>query len=274
MEGFSVLFLGITFLLYIDAFFLYLYHFFSKREVMGKAASYLFLAGFLTHTLSLAFRWGASGHLPGIAIYESFSVVAWFITGGYLFVEYRTKLKILGLFTSPVVSLFLIQAALKYKPPAPPIPLLKSSLVDLHFTLIYITAAALTVAGGSAFLYLLEEWQMKKRKSHILVRALPPLEALDEVTYQAVIFGFPFLTLVITTGFIRAIQQYGSPFNDVVVLSRLISTSIVWIIYLSFLTLRIGAGWGGRKTAILALTGFLGLILIRLVVITYLTHLI
>jgi len=274
VEGLSLLFLGLTFLLYFDVFFLYLYNFSAKRESIGKAATYAFLAGFLTHTLSLVFRGIASGHLPGSAAYESFSVAAWFITGGFLLVEFRTKkMKVLGLFTSIVVSVFLVQAAAKYSAPGPPIPLLKSPLVGLHFTSIGITVAALTVAGGSALLYLLQERQMKGRKSKILLRRLPSLEVLDEITYQAIIFGFPFLTLVIVTGTIQALERWVIS-QDIVVLSRLITTGIIWLLYLAYLALRVAAGWGGRKAALLALSGFLGLILIRFIVVPYLSHLV
>jgi len=274
MEGLSLLFLGLTFLLYMDAFFLYLYNFLAKRETIGRAANYVFLAGFLTQTLSLIFRGVASNHFPGTAAFESFSVAPWFITGGFLLVEFRTrKMKVLGLFASIVVSLFLVQAAAKYSAPGPPIPLLKSPLVELHLTLIGVTAAALTVAGGSSLLYLLQERQMKSKKSSVLVRRLPSLEVLDEVTYQAILFGFPFLTLVIVTGTVRALQLWVIS-QDVVVLSRLIATGVVWLVYSAYFALRLTIGWGGRKAAVLALTGFLGLILIQFVLVQYLSHLI
>ncbi|MFQ5575233.1 MAG: inner membrane protein YpjD [Terriglobia bacterium] len=274
LEAFSLLFLGLTFLIYFNAFFVYLYAFLSKQESIGKAANYALLAGFATHTASIAFRWAASGHLPGFSAYESFSVVAWFITGGYLVVEYRVKkLKVLGLFSTLVVALFLVQAATKYSEPGPPIPILKSPLISVHFSLMYVMAAALTVAGGSALLYLVAERQMKGRKSFAWLRRLPALEVLDEVTYQAILFGFPFLTLVMLTGTVRALQVYVVA-QDPVVLSRLVATSLVWVIYIVYLVLRMAAGWGGRKAAVLALSGFLGILVIRFVVVQYISHIV
>src|SRR3990172_5991414 len=74
-------------------------------------------------------------------------------------------------------------------------------------------------------------------------RRLPPLAALDRFSFHALVAGFPFLTLGLVLGTIAAARAYGPGWlwqsTPVVALAT-------WAIYAVTLSLRAGAGWGGR----------------------------
>lgn len=267
IEVFSIYALWVALVLYGVAFFFYLYFFISKRSMVGILATYVALIGWIMHTISLGARWISSSHIPALTAYESFSFVSWFIVLGYLLIEYRAKIKVLGIFLMPVACLFLIQGLREYTAPAPAIPIFQSGLVEIHSTIIFIASAAFLVAAGAAILYLIQERQVKKKKVSMLFKRLPSLETLDLIGYRAIIFGYPFLTLVIITGAIRAYQVKWQTIWDAI----LIVSASVWVIYTLYLILRVWAGWRGRKAAILAILGFLGLLFIRFVVVPYLS---
>lgn len=268
MEKASVFLFWFSFILYTAALLLYASFFISRKQTTGGLATGTLIGGWLVHTGSLVFRGLAAGSLPGATAYESLSVVAWLVIVAYLVVEYFFRSKVLGIFITAVDCLFLIRAWGHYQPPGPRLSILQSSLVDVHFMLIFIASAAFTVAAGCGLLYLLQEGQVKRRKPSILFRRLPSLEVLDEVGYGAVLVGFLFFTLCVISGAIQALGVWGTLWDPIVV-----SSVIAWAIYALYLLSRVMAGWRGRRAAILAIVGFLFIMSIRFAIVPYISYL-
>ncbi|MDI6689337.1 MAG: cytochrome c biogenesis protein CcsA [Actinomycetota bacterium] len=268
MERISVFLFWLALAIYALAFAMYANFFASRRHIAGSLATGMTINGWVVHTASLIFRGLASGHLPGATAYESLSAVAWLVIMAYLFVEYFSKSKVLGIFITAINCVFLVKAWGHYQPPGPRLSILRSSLVDVHFMLIFIASAAFTVAAGCGLLYLLQEWQMKGRRPNILFRRLPSLEVLDDVGYRAVLAGFLFFTLCVATGAIQARQVWGTIWDPIVVAS-----AVSWSIYAFYLLLRAAAGWMGKRAAILAIIGFLCVMSIRFAIVPYVSYL-
>ncbi len=86
---------------------------------------------------------------------------------------------------------------------------------------------------------------------------LPSLDVLDEVSYRAIAFGFPLLTIGIITGAIWADQAWGRWWGwD----PKETWSLITWLYYGGYLHLRLTMGWRGRHSAILAVIGLIAVL--------------
>ncbi|GBE58261.1 cytochrome c biogenesis protein CcsA [bacterium BMS3Abin01] len=83
-------------------------------------------------------------------------------------------------------------------------------------------------------------------------KRLPSLDVLDEVSYRAIAFGFPLLTIGIITGAIWADQAWGRWWGwD----PKETWSFITWLYYGAYLHTRLTMGWRGKHSAILAVIG-------------------
>ncbi len=82
-------------------------------------------------------------------------------------------------------------------------------------------------------------------------------DILDDITYKAIAVGFPLLSLGIITGAIWADSAWGTYWSwD----PKETWSLITWFVYALYLHSRLMRGWKGRKTAVLALIGFISVI--------------
>ena len=101
------------------------------------------------------------------------------------------------------------------------------------------------MAFASAILYLVNTDQGR--------RGLPRRELLDEISYKAVMVGFPFLTLTIVLGAVWANEAWGTYWSwD----PKETASLVTWLIYGSYLHARVVRGWRGQRAALLLLVGF------------------
>jgi len=64
MEKLEVLLFWLALLLYAGAFITYIYYFTSKKEIIGKIATFIVFLGWIIHAFSIVFRGLAAHHLP------------------------------------------------------------------------------------------------------------------------------------------------------------------------------------------------------------------
>jgi cytochrome c-type biogenesis protein CcsB len=268
VEHVSVILFWMAFLLYGAAFVLFVYHLVSKRAVFNRWGVFVVVAAWVVQTGSLVLRGVAAGHVPVFGAYESLSLIAWFIALVYLVLELRTNVRAMGLYAMPALLLCLGVAWGDYSAPAGLLPVLKSDLVALHVAVIFTSLAAFILAAGAAVLYLIEDWELKRHGFSAVLGRLPSLETLDKLTFHAILFGLPFLSMGIIAGIIRA-QKWGV--HDWYLDPLVLLAIMAWAVYAVFLYVRVSAGWRGRRTAYLALVGLVCLLLIRFAAVPFLS---
>jgi ABC-type transport system involved in cytochrome c biogenesis permease subunit len=257
-----------AYLLYAGGFVCFAYFLFSRRELQERIGLACVTAGWLLETVALAARWAEAGRVPVVGGYESMVALSWAIVAVYLVLEWRTRVKALGLYVMPAALVFMTIGWGRYAPPAHLVPALKSDLVVIHVSVIFAALAAFLVAGGAALIYVIEDIALKRRHIGPVLGRLPALRTLDQLVGHAVMTGLPFLSMGIAAGVIRAeafgVEQWWR--NAVVALAV-----IAWAIYAGFVYARLVAGWAGRRTAWLAIAGLVCLLAIRLVAEPYLS---
>ena len=255
----SIMLSYITFV-YFGAFILYLLMMVFGREILGRVATYVSVAGFVAHTIAITIRWVESyrlgiGHAPFSNLYESLIFFAWTIILLYLIVEWRTKNRTSGAFVTPLA--FLAMAYASFSPNInsgiqPLIPALKSNWLISHVITCFFGYAAFGLSFGLSIMYLLKRLDREGR-GNIFLRLIPRTDILDELNYQMVVIGFLMLTLGIITGSVWAYSAWGSYWSwD----PKETWSLITWLIYASVLHSRMVRGWKGKRIAILCFVGF------------------
>jgi cytochrome c-type biogenesis protein CcsB len=218
------------------------------RGVAGLA-TYGTLIGWLSFvflTASLVLRTVAVGHGPFANQYEFAVSFAWGVLGAYLFFERRYHLRTLGLIALPIAILMLLYATTISSTSEPLVPALQNNLLlTVHVAVAIVAYGSFSVAFGAALLYLLQPEGGR--------RGLPRPEILDEISYRAVVIGFPFLTLTIILGALWAEVAWGTYWSwD----PKETASLVTWLIYGAYLHARVVRGWHGRRSAMLLMIGF------------------
>ena len=220
----------------------------------GNLAAALATYGTLISWLSFAFlaawfvfRTIYTGHGPFANQYEFAVSFAFGILGAYVIFERRYHLRTLGLIALPIALLMMVYALLFTSSAAEPlVPALQNNLLlTVHVAVAIVAYGGFAVAFAAAVLFLIQPETGR--------RGLPRPEILDEISYRAVVIGFPFLTLVIVLGALWAEQAWGTYWNwD----PKETASLVTWLIYGAYLHARVVRGWRGKRSAALLVLGF------------------
>ena len=256
--------LSIVTFVYCLAGFLYIASWVFKKELPGKAATWVALLGVAGNTAGIVLRWVESydlgiGHAPLSNLYESLVFFAWTIMVIYLVIERRHGNRVIGAFATPIAFLVMAYASLDSDVSdriQPLLPALKSNWLIAHVVSAFIGYASLAIACGISLMYLIKQ-QDKSGKVELLKR-FPDLSMLDELTYQMVMFGFLFLSIGIITGAVWANSAWGRYWGwD----PKETWSLITWLIYAALLHFKMMRGWQGRRVAYFSIIGFIAVLI-------------
>jgi ABC-type transport system involved in cytochrome c biogenesis permease subunit len=135
----------------------------------------------------------------------------------------------------------------------------------LHIPLLLGSFATFSAAFALGLIFLWQERRMKSKHLNDFVYRLPSLEGLDTLIYKFILVGLPLFTAGILLGsvwtrYARGRFWVGDPIE--------MWALVTWVVYASYLAIRFGAGWRGRKTTYLSLAGF-ALVMLTYVAVTY-----
>jgi cytochrome c-type biogenesis protein CcsB len=253
----NIYFFKIASFLYLFGTLAYLAYIIFLKDALSKLAATIVSIGFASHTLAILTRYAEAGHTPVTNLYESLSFFAWMIIGILLICNLKYKVKVLGSFLTPVALILILFAFALPKEILPLAPVLKSFWHPFHVIFAFLGNAIFTLTFCCGVMYLIQEHQLKSKKMGAIARRLPPLNLLDNLSYQSLKFGFPLLTLGIITGAVWAEYAWGRYWNwD----PKETWSLITWLLYAALLHQRLTVGWRGRKAAVMAIVGFLAVL--------------
>ncbi len=253
----NIHFFKLASLFYLLGTLAYLAYILFFKNILSKTAVILISVGFASHTLALMTRYVEAGYTPVTNLHESLSFFAWMIIGTLLMANLKYKVKVLGAFLTPIALILMLFAFALPKEIFPLAPVLKSFWHPFHVTFAFLGNAIFTLTFCCGVMYLIQEHQLKSKKMGAITKRLPPLNLLDDLSYQSLKFGFPLLTLGIITGAVWAEYAWGRYWNwD----PKETWSLITWFLYAALLHQRLTVGWRGRKAAIMAIAGFLAVL--------------
>ena len=234
----------------------------------------------------LGSRWVVAGYFPLSNLYESLLFLTWTLLTTYLFVEYKTKSKLIGATLIPVALLINGFANLTLPPEmqkaSPLVPALQSNWLMMHVSMMMLSYATLIVGSLLSILFLIIS-KGKDTNYAILSSTNDNLEPslvnnmavaydksislgftqkqnqikllynIDNWSYRVIGLGFPFLTIGIIAGGVWANEAWGSYWSwD----PKETWALITWLVFAAYLHARITKNWQGKRTAILGSLGF------------------
>jgi cytochrome c-type biogenesis protein CcsB len=232
----------------------------------------------------LCSRWIVAGYFPLSNLYESLLFLTWLLLTIYLYIETKTKSKLIGSVLIPVTLLINGFANLTLSPEmqksSPLVPALQSNWLMMHVSMMLLSYGTLIIGSLLCILFLVisrsKEVDLKVIDDSSLplynimldyyeAKLLSPsteiselgklklLQSLDNWSYRIIGLGFPFLTIGIISGGVWANEAWGSYWSwD----PKETWALITWLIFAVYLHARITKGWEGKKTAILGSLGF------------------
>jgi ABC-type transport system involved in cytochrome c biogenesis permease subunit len=179
-------------------------------------------------------------------MYEFSVAFAWGILGAYYWFEHRYHQRILALFALPVALAMMLYATTISSVVEPLVPALQNNLLlTVHVAVAIVAYGSFTIAFAAALLFIIQpeggRW------------GLPKPEILDDISYKAVVVGFPFLTAVIVLGAVWAETAWGRYWSwD----PKETAALVTLLMYGGYLHARVIRGWRGERSAYLLLLGF------------------
>ena len=234
----------VAFALYVLAAVVYLAGLFARQDGWAKAALILAVIGFCSQTGALLLRTFSSGHAPFTNMYESLSFLSWAIVLALIIFGRSSLMPRLGPFLMLIVVglVALASTPLMPKDATPLVPALQSYGLWLHVSVTLLGEAFFAVAFVASLLYLAAGSEEKKAR-------------LDALAYRAVAVGFPLFTLGgLVFGMVWAYRAWGSYWSwD----PKEVWSLITWFVFALYLHTRIVMGWKGKRSAWIAIIGFL-----------------
>lgn len=247
----SVVFL-IALILYILAAAAYFAFQFSHKPGRAGAGFFLALAGLGAHTAALIIRTIKSGHAPFTNMYESLSFLAWASVLAYLIIDKKFEIPRAGAYFMLIVIALMALASSPAMPKEimPLVPALQSYWLWLHVSITLLGESFFAVAFVTSIMYLRAAAKEKKGRT-----PAPSSNRLDVISYRCVALGFPLFTLGgLVLGMVWAYKAWGSYWSwD----PKEVWSLITWFVFALYLHTRIVMGWKGRRSALIALIGFL-----------------
>ena len=260
-----------------------------KSEFFSLISQKFVVISNLLFVLTLLLRWIGEGYFPLSNLYESLIFLSWGISFVYLIIEQKTKSRLIGSITTPIV--FFISGFSSLTLPTemqkalPLVPSLQSNWLMMHVSMMMISYATLIVGSLLSLFYLAFLFVSKKKETtkesvtssfYILntqslnllnsetkntitspsnqeLSKSSLLQTIDLWSYRIIGLGFPFLTIGIISGAVWANEAWGSYWSwD----PKETWALITWLVFAIYLHSRLLKGWQGEKTAIIGSCGF------------------
>ena len=257
---------------------------FSDSYLLAKIGRFSTICANAILFFILCSRWVVAGYFPLSNLYESLLFLTCMLLTIYLYIETKTKSKLIGSILIPVTLLINGFANLTLSPEmqksSPLVPALQSNWLMMHVSMMLLSYATLIIGSLLCLLFLvisgyreidlkildnsslplynimLDYYEAKLLAPSIEISELGKLkllQSLDNWSYRIIGLGFPFLTIGIISGGVWANEAWGSYWSwD----PKETWALITWLVFATYLHARITRGWEGKKTAILGGLGF------------------
>jgi cytochrome c-type biogenesis protein CcsB len=216
---------------------------------LATSLSWLMLAAL---TVSLICRWIAVEHPPYANMYEYTIALGWGSALTYVIFERWYGQRAIGAIVLPgVAALFAVSLLFFPEEVTPLIPALQANrILGIHVGMMMASYSALSVSFGAAVLYLVQDGKRRFAR-------LPSGALLEEIAHKSVLIGFPMLALGIALGAWWANSAWGRYWAwD----PKETSALVTWLIYAGYLHARGLRGWRGKRSAMVLVLGYAGVL--------------
>ena len=221
-----------------------------RSATLGGAASLSAWTAVLIGGSGLVVRTLALDHAPFSNLFEYSTAFGFAITLAYVGAERHFRTRLLGAFVMPVAAALYV-SALAFPSEGQPVlvPALQNpTLLSIHVALMILSYSVLAVAFGAAVMYLLQGDSGRR------FAWLPTPARCDELTYRAVLVGFPLLAAGVALGAFWANSAWGRYWGwD----PKETAALVTWLIFAVYLHTRGVRQLRGSRGAWIVVGGFM-----------------
>jgi len=208
--------------------------------------------GLLLHSAALAAATVEARRVPVGDVRSALSFFACLVTAAFFFAYLRYRISALGLFMLPLVFVLTLISALH------PVESFGSAAfrggwLALHIATIFLGYTGFFLTFVASLMYLIQERELKSKRPKAFYYRLPSLEVLDQLYDRSLVFGLPFLSAGILTGFVWASRTWRGPWE---LDPKIVASLFTWVIYLILFSTRLSGSWRGRRAAYGAIIAF------------------
>lgn len=231
---------------------------FARGETVrdgARAALYGFgFAAVVLHGLALATGTEAPGDVD-LSLTGAGALVAWVVACLYLIASLWRPIDNLGVVVLPLAALAVL---IDWVLPAQAPVALTSRVQGVHIVVALVAYSLLLLAALQSLMLLAQDSKLKHKHPGGFVRALPSMQAMEEILFQMIALGFALLTVTLVSGIFFSEQVFGQPFK---LTHHMLLALLGWAVYAALLVGRWRLGWRGRTAVRWTLGGFTLLLL-------------
>lgn len=216
-----------------------------RPELATRAAIWGVRLGWLAQTALLAVQAVRADGFAWTSWATALNLFVWLVVGAYLIWGCSPRYRLLGLAVMPAAVALLALSGAAGGVGGEADKRYSTLFLALHVGLVLAAFAGFAIAAALAGLYLWQERRLKRRAAGLLRLGAPSLLTLDLLVARTVLVALPALTLGVAAGLARA-RDFDA---------TMAATLIAWAVYAGFVGAR-ALGWQGRRSAYLALSGF------------------
>jgi len=239
---------------------LYMYYLIlnGKHKTLEKKTTPVLIALLLIHALDIIVRHVALKTIPLSTIYDAFSFLAFSILFVYMILETSLKNRGSGLFILSFAFILEVISTINHSWEPETNELLRNPVFAIHASMSIMGYTALSLSAIYALMYIVQDYNLKKRNLGKLFMQLPALSYLEKMGVRSVVIGIILLGIGILLGHIMATKLIGSFWPKDV---KVVVSDLVWIIYLVGYFFFGRLKWGGEKMAYFSLIGYVVLVI-------------
>jgi ABC-type uncharacterized transport system permease subunit len=225
----------------------------ARGESDKRPLLWLWSGALLVHVIALGSR-VLTPEGVNLAFFNSLSIVAALISALVLLSAIKRPVETLAIMVLPVAAVTL--ALDQFMPNQPVIAAPAGSSLQIHILISLVAYSLLSIAALQALVLAVQDWQLHNHRPGGLIRALPPLQWMEDLLFQLIAVGFALLSVSLLTGFFFLEDIFAQHLVHKTVLSI-----VAWLVFAVLLFGRMRFGWRGRTAIKWTLSGILTLML-------------
>jgi len=225
----------------------------KRAERAETIATIVAICGAAVHGVILLMRALHDPPLICASVSDAVSLVSFLTVIVFLVGQQFMNIKAVGVITLPICFGAALVAA-TFPSATTEIPdVLRSPWFFLHVPPALLAYVSFAVACASAAMYLSEMRLLRSKRIQAVLGVLPSLDELESLMYRTASFGFLLLTVGIATGCVWAQTEWGSWWSWS---PKQTATLVTWLIFATYLHIRLIRGSRTRSGAWLVVLGF------------------
>jgi cytochrome c-type biogenesis protein CcsB len=228
-----------------------------RRASLNPASLMALGLGLLVHAAAFTIPLIESHRLPVTDVRTALSFFALLVTLAFFFVYLRYRITALGLFMLPLVFVLTLTSALRPEASFTS-DAFRSGWLLVHIASVFLGYTGFFLTFVAAAMYLIQERELKSKRPKAFYYRLPSLEVCEELYRRSLLFGLPFLTVGILTGFVWASRAWKGPWE---VDPKILASLVTWLIYLVLFSTQLSGNWRGRRAAYVAIFAFVAIMM-------------